>query len=212
LDEVAEFRRGPLEALRQPLEEGFVTVSRVRNSARMPARFMLVAAMNPCPCGMLGDQRRRCECTSHQVRAYRERLSGPLLDRVDLHVEVPPVVFSEMAGSPGESSAVAAARVARARDRQHRRAQGKPAEGSPVLNGHLDAAVLRRTVRVGSDAMSLLAAAMDRLALTARGYDRVLKVARTIADLSDSDDVLTPHVAEALHFRPLVGPASLTGL
>ena len=210
LDEVAEFRRGPLEALRQPLEEGFVTVSRVRSSARMPARFTLVAAMNPCPCGMLGDQRRRCECTSHQVRAYRARLSGPLLDRIDLHVEVPAVRFGEMRGTPGEDSAAVASRVVEARARQRRRALVQRAEGPDGLNGHLDAAALRRTTWLESDALGLLAAAMERLALTARGHDRVLKVARTIADLAGADDVLAPHVAEALHFRPLIGPISLT--
>ena len=211
LDEVAEFRRGPLEALRQPLEEGFVMVSRVRSSARMPARFMLVAAMNPCPCGMLGDPRRLCECTHHQVRAYRERLSGPLLDRIDLHVEVPAVPFSEMVGPPGEDSAAVASRVAQARARQSQRGHARSVDGPAVLNGHLAAAHLRRVTRLQSDALALLAAAMDRLALTARGHDRVLKVARTIADLGGATDVSVQHVAEALHFRPLVGSARLAG-
>jgi len=159
---------------------------------------------------MLGDQRRRCECTSHQVRAYRARLSGPLLDRIDLHVEVPAVRFGEMRGTPGEDSAAGASRVVEARARQRRRALVQRAEGPDGLNGHLDAAALRRTTWLESDALGLLAAAMERLALTARGHDRVLKVARTIADLAGADDVLAPHVAEALHFRPLIGPISLT--
>jgi magnesium chelatase family protein len=205
LDEVAEFRRGPLEALRQPIEEGFVTVARVRGSVRMPARFMLVAAMNPCPCGMRGDPRRPCECTPHQVRAYRERLSRPLLDRIDLHVEVPSLLFSEMAGPSGEGTTPVASRVRQARARQSERARGLGIPGLPGLNGHLDAAAVRASARLPADALKLLATAMDRLGLTGRGYDRVLRVARTVADIEGSDEVGAQHVAEALHFRPEVG-------
>ncbi len=202
LDEVAEFRRSALEALRQPLEEGFVTISRVRGVLRMPARFQLVAAMNSCPCGGLGDARRGCRCTSRQIQVYHARLSGPMLDRIDLVVEVGPVRYAEMSGPPGEMSAAVASRVAQARDRQSRRGT---AGGRLGLNSTLQGAQLRKAARLSATGQALLAEAMDRLALSARGHDRILRVARTIADLRGAEDLLDADVAEALFFRSPLG-------
>jgi magnesium chelatase family protein len=198
LDELPEFRRAALEALRQPLEEGAVTVARSRGSFRFPARFQLVAAMNPCPCGFLGDPRRVCRCTPHQLRQYQGRLSGPVLDRIDLHCEVPAVPYAELTGPPGEASAVVAARVARARARQA--ARGRP------INAELDAGGLRETAWPDGEGLRLVAAAVDRLGLTGRGHDRLLRVARTLADLDESVTVGAGHVAEALQFRSPAAP------
>ena len=197
LDELPEFRRSTLEALRQPLEEHAVTIARVRGSLRLPARFQLVAAMNPCPCGHLGDSRRGCNCTPHRVEGYRGRISGPLLDRIDLVAEVPALTYAELSGPPGERSDVVSGRVRAARERQARRACG----GGPGANAALDAAQLRATVRLETDAARLLATAVDRLGLTGRAHDRLLKVALTIADLAGAERVGGAHLAEALQFR-----------
>ena len=201
LDELPEFGRAPLEALRQPLEEGFVTVSRNRGTLRMPARFQLVAAMNPCPCGRRGSGA-GCRCTRHEVRAYLSRLSGPLLDRIDLHVPAPPIGFDEMNGPPGESSRVVAERVAAARERQLRPRRRRRAS---TLNSRLPAAAVRRVARPGPLGERLLREAMERAGVTARGLDRLLRVARTIADLDEREEVRTQDIAEALHFRRCVG-------
>jgi magnesium chelatase family protein len=194
LDELAEFRRRALDALREPLEEHVVTVTRVRGSLRLPARFQLVAAMNPCPCGFLGDARRPCRCTPRQIDTYRARLSGPLLDRIDLQCEVAGVPWSELQGPPGETSAAVARRVAAARDRQARR-QGAP------RNADLAADALRTHCHADDRARRLLGRAMEGLAMGARTHDRVLRVARTLADLDGSEGVGEGHVAEALQFR-----------
>ncbi len=193
LDELPEFRRNVLEALRQPVEERHITVARGRGVLHMPARFQLVAAMNPCPCGYLGDTRRACRCTPGQVRAYRGRVSGPLLDRLDLCVEVPALPFAELGGAPGEDSATVAARVEAAWAMQRAR-QG-------ALNADLSPRALRRYALPGAAGRGLLAAAVDRLGVTGRGHDRLLRVARTLADLEGRPAVEATHVAEALQFR-----------
>lgn len=195
LDELPEFRRNVLEALRQPLEDRQIVVARGRGVLQMPARFQLVGAMNPCPCGYVGDSRRTCQCTPGQVRAYRARVSGPVLDRFDLRVEVPAVPFAELRGPAGEPSAAVAGRVGAARERQQAR-QGR-------LNGELASAALRRHATPDSDGSGLLATAVDRLGVTGRGHDRLLRVARTLADLEGSAAVAAAHVAEALQFRHL---------
>lgn len=209
LDEVAEFRRATLEVLRQPLEDGYVTVVRHLGVCRMPARFQLVAALNPCPCGSAGTSQASCRCTPGDIRGYLGRLSGPLLDRIDLHVAVPAQDFDEMSGPPAESTAAVRNRVVAARARQAVRAEGA---NSPTSNAFLPSGSLRRLVRPGADGERLLRHAVDRLGLSARGLDRILRVARTIADLSDDKDVKVDHLAEALHFRRSVDDAPLTAL
>jgi len=211
LDELPEFRRAALEVLRQPLEEGHVTVARHRGAFRMPARFQLVGAMNPCPCGRLGSPMAACTCTPGEVRSYLGRISSPLVDRIDLHVTVPALAFDEMVASPGEASASVRERVLQARERQARRAGSTP----PFVNARLPPAVVRRAAHVGADAERLLRHAVDRLGLSARGLDRVLRVARTIADLDDSEWVTSQNVAEALSYRrceaDTEGPIPLQG-
>ncbi|HEY3119910.1 MAG TPA: YifB family Mg chelatase-like AAA ATPase [Vicinamibacteria bacterium] len=199
LDELPEFRRNVLEALRQPLEERAVTIARVRGSCRLPARFQLVAAMNLCPCGALGQPAGSCRCTPPGINAYQARVSAPLLDRIDLHVEVPAVGYAEMAGPPGESSAVVAERVGAARARQAERA----CLTGVSVNAELQPAQARDTARPDAAGARLLATAMSRLGLTGRGHDRLLRVARTIADLEGHEGLSARHIAEALQFRGL---------
>jgi magnesium chelatase family protein len=196
LDELPEFGRAALEALRQPLEEGFVTVSRNRGTVLMPARFQLIAAMNPCPCGRRGTGG-GCRCPRHRVRAYLGRLSGPLLDRIDLHVPAPPIGYDEMTSPSGEGSRGVAARVAAARDRQRAR---RPSTGA-ILNSRLSAAALRIVARPGDRGERLLRQAIDKAGLSARGMDRLLRVARTIADLAEREELELQDIAEALQFR-----------
>jgi magnesium chelatase family protein len=200
LDEAPEFERRALEVLRQPLEDGWVAVTRVARTARFPARVLLVAAMNPCPCGFLGDERRACRCTPEQVRRYQGRLSGPIRDRLDLAVDVPAVPPEALTdGPPGEATAEVATRVRLARDRQ----RARYGEHGPRTN----AAVQGRTVIAhctpAPEALRLLRQASVRLGLTARGFHRALRVARTIADLDAAERVERAHVAEALQFRQL---------
>jgi magnesium chelatase family protein len=197
LDELPEFNREVLEVLREPLESGCIVISRAARQAEFPARFQLVAAMNPCPCGHLGDLRGRCRCPPERVTAYRSRVSGPLLDRIDLHVEVGRVGLDEIsAAAEPESSAVVAARVAAARERQWRR--------QSRLNARLEATTgLADTCGVEATALAVLGRAMRQLGLSARAYHRVLRVARTIADLAASDAVHSGDVAEAIGLRQL---------
>jgi len=198
LDEFPEFRLSSLEALRQPLEDGHVTISRALTSLTFPARMMLVAAMNPCPCGFLGDAERDCTCPAHRLIQYGSKLSGPLLDRIDLQLEVARVPPREQRGrSGGEASATIEERVAAARRRQLRRLAGT---GS-YANGHMTARQVRRLCRAEPAATELLDRAYERLRLTARACDRVLKVARTIADLEGCGDIRQAHVSEALSYR-----------
>ena len=198
LDELPEFDRAVLEALREPLETGAITISRAARHADFPARFQLVAAMNPCPCGHLGDGSVACRCTPNQVLRYRARLSGPLLDRIDLQIFVPRIdraVLTAERAPPAEASAVVRERVVAARARQHAR-QHK-------ANARLQPRELERHCPLDRTARTLLDQAMQRLALSARAYHRVLKVARTIADLAGSDALLPAHVAEAVRYREL---------
>jgi magnesium chelatase family protein len=198
LDEMPEFNRSVLEVLRQPLEEGHVTIARAARTARFPARFVLVGAMNPCPCGYSGDPHRECRCTPQQIARYTSRLSGPLRDRIDLTVEVPAVPADVLGdGTGGEASAPVMARVVAARARQHERY----GTTGPRTNAELTPGLLGRYCRLDRDGLGLLNAAVKRLALSARGYERVRKLARTIADLEGSTDVAADHVAEALQFR-----------
>jgi magnesium chelatase family protein len=194
LDELPEFGRDALEALREPLESGVARISRVREQIAFPAEFQLVAAMNPCPCGYRGDGTDRCKCSPWRIEQYAGRISGPLLDRFDLHIDVPRVSFDDIAdpATPGESAAIRDL-VTRARERQFARA-GK-------LNARLDARALWRVVTLGRAERALLKRAADRFRLSARSTLRVLKVARTIADLEESDAVAAEHVAEALQLR-----------
>ena len=197
LDELPEFDRGVLEVLREPIESGCVTISRAARQADFPAAFQLIAAMNPCPCGYLGDAQGRCRCTVEQVQRYRSRLSGPLIDRLDLHVEVPRVPTEMLAVAPGtaEASAVVAARVLRARERQIAR-QG-------TLNARLDNKAVERFCTTTREAIALLNRAAEALGLSARAYHRILKVARTIADLGHSDTIDRNHLGEAIALRVL---------
>lgn len=200
LDELAEFRHDTLEALRQPLEEGTVSVVRARACLQFPARFTLLAAMNPCPCGHLGDPRHPCRCPLPAVERYRARISGPLLDRIDLHVEVPALRIQELRETPAEGSALVAARVARARERQRERL---PGDHPTPVNACLDSAGVHRFCRLDGAGRALLESAFERLGLSARALTRVLKVARTIADLSGVAEIQPAHVAEAIQYRGL---------
>lgn len=199
LDEFAEFSRAVLENLRQPLEEGEVTVSRARGSLLFPARFMLVAAMNPCPCGYIGDPERVCSCSPFQVSRYKQKISGPILDRIDLHIEVPRLKFEKLEGekSDGEESVSIRKRVESARGIQRNRF-GKRAT---LTNAEMTSQQVKEHCVLNSETRELLRGAVARLKLSARGYMRVLKVARTIADLSGSEMVTATHLAEALQYR-----------
>ncbi len=198
LDEVPEFGRRILELLRQPLEEGRIAIARLARTAVFPTRFVLVGAMNPCPCGYHGDATHTCRCTPLQVDRYRNRLSGPLRDRIDLTVEVAAVPTRALREDPtGESSATIRARVVAARDRQRVRL----ASLGLRVNADLTPAAIGRHCRLASDGARLLDAAAGRLALSARSHTRVLKVARTIADLDGAETIAADHLAEALQFR-----------
>ena len=198
LDEFTEFRRDAVEGLRQPLEDGRVVVTRMAATATFPARFTLVAATNPCPCGFAGDPVRRCRCRDDRLQGYAAKLSGPLLDRVDIHLTVPRLTKRELLDEAhAESSSSVRQRVEEARGRQRRRY----ATLGPICNAQLPGPLVRRESRMSQEARSMLAAAVDRHGLTGRGFDRVLKVARTIADLAGIDRVMPEQVVEALAYR-----------
>jgi magnesium chelatase family protein len=203
LDELPEFDRSVLEVLRQPLEDQKVTISRAAMSLTFPASFMLVCAMNPCPCGYWGDPTRECHCTPLQIQRYVGRISGPLLDRIDIHIDVPAVRFKELTGSLAtpepESSAGIRERVLRARERQRERLEGE----GVFSNAQMTPRLIRRYCQIDTESERLLEAAMARLGLSARAYDRILKTSRTIADLEDEDHIRAPHVAEAVGYRSL---------
>lgn len=202
LDELPEFDRSVLEVLRQPLEDQRVTISRAAMTLTFPASFMLAAAMNPCPCGHYNDPTHECRCTPLQIQRYVGRISGPLMDRIDIHVDVPPVRFKEMSErgtSAGESSSAMRQRVLAARGRQRERLRGE----GVFSNAQMSPRQIRRFCRLDDACERLLEQAMTRQGLSARAYDRILKVSRTIADLEGSDVIFTAHVAEAVGYRSL---------
>lgn len=201
LDELPEFSRHALEVLRQPLEDGFVTITRAKMTVQYPARFTLVAAMNPCPCGYLTDPVKECTCTPGQIHRYHARISGPLMDRIDLHIEVPALPVEELRRKEdGESSTAIRERVVEARMRQLARFKNRPGLFS---NAQMGTREIKQYVRMSAETEHFLFSAVERLGFSARAYSRILKVARTIADLAGSDSIETPHVAEAIQYRML---------
>lgn len=200
LDELPEFNRRTLEVLRQPLEDGRVTISRAMGSLTFPANLMLVAAMNPCPCGYFGDPRRQCQCNPMLIERYMSRISGPLLDRLDIHIEVPPVPFRELStATSGTNSETMKAQVVAAREIQQRRF-GK---ASLRLNGRMPPQQIRQFCKLESDAELLLKNAMEEMGLSARAHDKILRISRTIADLDASDNISAAHLSEAINYRTL---------
>jgi len=201
LDELPEFQRSVLEVLRQPLENGEVTITRAVASVTYPCRFMLVAAMNPCPCGYQTDPKRECRCSPLQIARYRSRISGPLLDRIDLHIEVPAISYEQLASlEKGEPSTAIRERVVRAREIQQKRYEKLP---DIHCNANMSSKVLHKTCLLDSDSEQLLRAAMSDMDFSARAYDRILKVARTIADISATESIQTEHISEAIQYRSL---------
>jgi len=202
LDELPEFSRNALEALRQPLEDGVVSVTRVQNQAQYQSSFMLVASMNPCPCGFYGSKQRACRCSQHEIRRYLDRVSGPLLDRIDIQIEVDAVPVKEInQQKPAESSAEVAFRVRQAREIQQQRYR----HDGIHCNAQLDARLSKRYCALSPEATQVLHMAVDRMGMSMRAYGRVLKVARTIADLAGAEQIETSHVAEAIQYRELDG-------
>ncbi len=200
LDETPEFKRNVLEVLRQPIENGEVTVSRAVASITYPASFMLVSAMNPCPCGYLNDPKHACTCTPGQIQRYRRKISGPLLDRIDIHVEVPAVPYKELSTEySGETSGAIRDRVVRTRSIQLERFRGDKI----FSNGQMKTRHIKKYCKLNSEALTLLETAMHKLGLSARAYSRILKLSRTIADMEQSDAISASHVSEAIQYRSL---------
>ncbi len=201
LDELPEFRRQTLEVMRQPLEDGYVTISRAAGTLTFPSRFMMVAAMNPCPCGYYGDLKRECRCSPPQIEKYRQRISGPLLDRIDLHVEVPLVEYRELASEvTGETSATVRGRVEAARVRQLQRFA---THSNITCNASMPSKVMREHCQIDATASGYLEHAMTELNFSARAHDRILKVARTLADLAGCGGIQAEHILEAIQYRTL---------
>ncbi|MFC1499047.1 YifB family Mg chelatase-like AAA ATPase [Verrucomicrobiota bacterium] len=201
LDELPEFHRNVLEVMRQPLEDGSVTIARAAATVTFPCRFMLVAAMNPCKCAWLGDKNRECRCSDREIRSYRNRISGPLLDRIDIHIEVPSMRYQELADlEPGEPSSEIRKRIEAARKVQQGRFKRRKAVHTNAGMGSKD---LNKYCRLGDEAQNMLKMAITDMNFSARAYDRILKVSRTIADLAGSEAILTDHVCEAVQYRSL---------
>ncbi|QDU93930.1 YifB family Mg chelatase-like AAA ATPase [Lignipirellula cremea] len=200
LDELPEFSRTTLEVLRQPLEDGVVTISRALSSSTFPANFMLIAALNPCPCGFRNDPRRDCHCSVQTVERYMSKISGPLLDRIDIHIEVPAVPFKELADErQGTSSAEMRAQVVSAREKQAARFEGSPT----LYNSQMSSRMIRQYCKLSASCMNLLKAAVNDMGLSARAHDKILRVARTIADLEDKAEIEEHHLHEAINYRLL---------
>jgi len=200
LDELPEFRKNVLEVLRQPLEDGKVTISRALSSLTFPSSFMLVAAMNPCPCGFYTDPNRECTCTMPQILRYRSKISGPLMDRIDIHIEVPAVRYRDLTGeTSGEESETIKRRVDRAREIQRERFAGKRI----YCNAQMTPRYLKKYCQIGEDSKTLLEQAIDKLGLSARAYTRILKIGRTIADLEGGENITPAHISEAIQYRSL---------
>jgi magnesium chelatase family protein len=200
LDELPEFQRNVLEVLRQPLEDGNVTIARAAMTLTFPARFMLAAAMNPCPCGFFNDPSRECTCTPPIIQRYVSKISGPLLDRIDIHIDMPAVRFQELRqDAGGETSDAIRARVMKTRERQLERFQGEKI----YCNAQMSSRQIRKYCDIAPDSERLLESAMSRLGLSARAHDRILKVSRTIADMDGAEDISTAHISEAIQYRSL---------
>jgi magnesium chelatase family protein len=201
LDELPEFQRNVLEVLRQPLEDGMVTIARAAVSVTFPSRFMLAGAMNPCPCGYFGDPTRECHCTAPMIQRYVSKISGPLLDRIDIHIEVPAVKYKELRSpSSSEDSSAVRERVIAARAKQADRFKG---EKKTYCNAQMASKLIRKCCAISQEGEKLLENAVTRLGLSARAHDRILKVARTIADLEASLDIQPKHLSEAIQYRTL---------
>jgi magnesium chelatase family protein len=200
LDELPEFRRDCLEALRQPLEEGLMRVCRITKSLVFPASFMLVAAMNPCPCGYYTDPKHACKCNPNKIQNYMAKISGPLLDRIDIHIELPSIKYKELSDTKdGESSTVIKARVEKARA-----VQGERFKTDGIFyNAQMNTKLIKKYCDLDNEAKELLKMAMTELGLSARAYDKILKVSRTIADLAGSEQIKTGHLSEAIQYRSL---------
>jgi magnesium chelatase family protein len=201
LDELPEFQRNVLEVMRQPLEDGAVTIARAAISVTFPSRFMLAAAMNPCPCGYFGDPGRECHCTPPMIQRYVSKISGPLLDRIDIHIEVPAVKYKELrAPASSEDSTAVRGRVIAGRERQLERFRG---EKKTYCNAQMAPKMIRKHCGINVEGEKLLENAVTRLGLSARAHDRILKVARTIADLDSAESILPKHLSEAIQYRTL---------
>jgi len=200
LDELPEFARSTLETIRQPLEDGVVTIARAQSTVTYPAGFMLVAAMNPCPCGYFGHPRRACRCSPNQVQRYTGKISGPLMDRIDIHIEVPPVQFHKLRSNrDGQDSAAMREQVLAAREIQRRRFSNQ----AGMSNARMTGGMIRKHCQLDADCENLLRAAVQELGLSARAHDKVLRVGRTIADLADCEQIRPEHIAEAIQYRRL---------
>ncbi len=200
LDELPEFKKNVLEVMRQPLEEGRVTISRALSSLTFPSSFMLIAAMNPCPCGFYTDPNRECTCTMPQILRYRSKISGPLMDRIDIHVEVPAVKYRDLTGeTSGEDSETIKGRVNKAREVQRERFSGKKI----YSNAQMTSRHLKKFCQIDETSKILLEQAIDKLGLSARAYTRILKIARTIADLEGAEEIAVHHISEAIQYRSL---------
>jgi magnesium chelatase family protein len=200
LDELPEFRKNVLEVLRQPIEDGYVTISRANSTATYPANFMLVAAMNPCPCGFLGDQKRECTCSLLQIQRYRAKISGPLMDRIDIHLDVPSVPYKYLSGpTDGDSSQDILERVVKAREIQGERLR----ETNIHTNSGMSSRQIKKFCKIDAESNLLLERAVDKFGLSARAHSRILKIARSIADLEGNPDIKASHVAEAIQYRTL---------